>query len=401
MSACAAVMTGRGAGAIATIQLAGDGAERTLKRVFQPGNDNPLELTAGRILLGHIIDGDEIVDQVTIGCEGSGVFVIHCHGNPLIVERIAGLVQRHGADLISAGAMLSRIFAARESTDAMAVEARLALATVKTLAGAEILHHQIEAGLSARIRQWRRDALALPRVAAEARQILADSEPARLLIRGCVVALVGPPNTGKSTLLNTLAGREKAVVTDVRGTTRDWVWAEIHIPPLAVTLIDTAGLDPALAAAGDIDRAAQEKSIEIIDRADLTLLVLDAGQPVRQLDEALADKLRDKRTIVVLNKADLTQSSGAAVLPAHPGPSIRVSAVQGTGIEALAQAVRNVCRVADFDPRRVVAFTDRQRDLLEQLATAKTCGEAGSLMEALLRGPVDCETSAALYNRFV
>jgi predicted GTPase len=141
----------------------------------------------------------------------------------------------------------------------------------------------VKAGLAQRARQWLAglDSLSLDEIAAQAKQILEDSDTARLILSGCTIALVGPPNTGKSTLLNTLAGREKAIVTEIAGTTRDWVSAEIRIPPLAATVLDTAGLDDALAAGGRIDRAAQQKSLEALDRADLILLVLDASQPVQ------------------------------------------------------------------------------------------------------------------------
>ena len=157
---------------------------------------------------------------------------------------------------------LPRFWTSREPQDSIGVEAKLALTTVKTMEGASLIANQVKAGLAEKVRQWRArlDSTPLEEIAAEAGQILKDSEPARLIISGCTIALVGPPNTGKSTLLNTLAGREKAIVSDIRGTTRDWVSAEIRIPPLAVTIIDTAGLDPALGAADGIDQAAQPKA---------------------------------------------------------------------------------------------------------------------------------------------
>jgi len=391
MEAFAAVLTGRSAGAIATIQLVGDSAEAVLARLFRRTGDKPLELAPGRILLGHVVDDNEAVDQVTVGCESPGVFAIHCHGNPLIVERIMGLLRRDGVKLLTAEQLLPKTLATQPSLNSIAVEAQLALTTVKTIRGAEILAHQIESGLSAKVRQWQHelDRMPLSRIAAEAEQILRDSEPAQLIISGCTIALIGPPNTGKSTLLNTLAGREKAVVTDVRGTTRDWVSAEVHIPPLMATIIDTAGLDPSLATGGEIDLAAQQKSVEIIDRADVVLLILDASQPADQLSKALTEALLSKRAIVVLNKADLPERFEPNFLPPHLGRPIRISARQGVGIEDLIHAIHEACDLADFDSHAAVVFTDRQRVLMRQLASVHSCREADALMGDLLHRPIE------------
>jgi tRNA modification GTPase len=390
MSAFAAVMTGRGMGAVATIEVTGDGAEAILTTLVRRTGNRPLESTTGQILLGHIVDGDEAVDQVTVGCESPGVFAIHCHGNPLIVERIMGLLQRHGVKLLTAEQLLTKTLAAQPPLNSIAAEAKLALTTVKTIAGAEILAHQIDSGLSAKVRQWQQEFNKMPlsQIAAEAERILRDSEPARLIIGGCTIALIGPPNTGKSTLLNTLAGREKAVVTDVRGTTRDWVSAEIHIPPLAATVIDTAGLDSSLASCGEIDQAAQQKSVEIIDRADLILLILDASQPADQLSTTLVDKLLKKRTIVVLNKADLPERFESSSLPARLGQPIRISAKQGDGIEDLIHAIHQACGLPEFDRLASIAFTGRQRKALVQLRVAASVSEAAQIIEELICGPL-------------
>jgi tRNA modification GTPase len=391
MDVWAAVMTGPGAGAIATIQLFGASAEAVLREVFRRKGDKPFEPATGRILLGCIVDDDETVDEVTIGCEGPHTFAIHCHGNPLLVERIIKRLQHRGVQPVSPDHLLLRIMAAREPQDAISIEAKLVLTTVKTVEGAVLVTRQVKAGLAQKARQWR-DSLpsrSLEEVAAEARQILRDSEPARLIISGCTIALVGPPNTGKSTLLNTLAGREKAIVTDLPGTTRDWVSAEIHIPPLAATLIDTAGLDLTLSATTSaIDQAAQRQSTEILARADLVLLVLDRSRPAGQISPDWANRLSGRRTLVVLNKSDLPPQFDAACLPEQLGQRIPLSAKQGTGIHDLIRAVHQACRVTGLPSDCLVASTDRQRRLLRELQRAKSRNEAAALVRELLAGPV-------------
>ncbi|MBN2132540.1 MAG: 50S ribosome-binding GTPase [Sedimentisphaerales bacterium] len=392
MRASAAVMTGPGAGAIATIQLLGASARDVLQNIFQPIGGTPLEFTAGRILLGHIVDRDNVIDQVTIGCEAPDTFAIHCHGNPLIVERIMELLQRRGVALVPAGQLLARMLAEKRPHNAIAVEARVALTTVKTVEGARILAHQIEAGLCETAEDWRRCAESgdLERIVTQAKRILRDSDTARLILSGCTIVLTGPPNTGKSTLLNALAGREKALVTDVEGTTRDWVSAEIHIPPLGATVIDTAGLDADLAAAPgrDIDKAAQARAVELLERADVVLLVLDAGRDACPFDPHLVERLAGKRTIVVLNKSDLPSRLDPASLPQPLGPAIPISAKNETGIEDLIHAIHHACNVTTFNHHTPIAFTQRQRALIERLAAA-TCPERALVsIKGLLHGAV-------------
>jgi tRNA modification GTPase len=391
MAVLAAVMTGPGAGAIATIEVFGTAAETVLRGIFTRKGGKPFELTTGRILLGSIVDNGETVDEVTIGCEGLHAFAIHCHGSPLLVERIMRLLRQQGVQPIPADQMLLHVMTAREPRDAVGTEARLALTTVKTVEGAALIMHQVTTGLTQKARRWRDSLPATPveQIAVEASQILRDSEPARLMISGCTIALVGPPNTGKSTLLNALAGREEAIVTDVPGTTRDWVSAEIHIPPLAATLIDTAGLDSTLPAADNtIDQAAQRKSAEVLERADLVLLVLDRSRPASPIELDLVNRLSGRRIIVVLNKSDLPPQLDPACLPEQISERVPVSAKQGTGIDALIHAVHQVCRVAAFPSDCLVAFTDRQRRLLGELQRATSGKEAASLVSELLEGPL-------------
>ena len=147
MDVRAAVMTGPGAGAIATIGLLGESIPAVLNAVFRPVGAGPADFCTGRIALGHIVDGDEIIDQVTVGCEAPREFAIHCHGNPLIVEAIMKLLQRHGVELLPARQWHARMLAADASKPYIAIEARRALTTVKTIEGARIIAGQVEGGL--------------------------------------------------------------------------------------------------------------------------------------------------------------------------------------------------------------------------------------------------------------
>ena len=137
MTVFAAVMTGRGTGAISTIQLFGPSAEGILKKIFKPARPKPPALQPGNILLGTIKDGQKTIDQVTIGCEGPENFAIHCHGNPLIVEMIMQLLQKHAARLLSTGELLIKILSKQKDTNAIEIEAKLAQSKARTIEAAK------------------------------------------------------------------------------------------------------------------------------------------------------------------------------------------------------------------------------------------------------------------------
>lgn len=392
MTALAAVMTDKGTGAIATIQLFGDSAEAVLKKIFKPTDAKPPTFRTGKILLGTINDGSETIDQVVIGCEAAESFAINCHGNPLIVEMIMELLRRCGAELVTAEQLLAKSLQAQQPVNTIAIEAKLMLPKTKTLAGAKIVANQVETGLGKKVTEWLRDinTLSLKQIKAQARQILNNSVPARLIIAGCKSAIIGPPNTGKSTLLNCLSGRQKAIVTDIKGTTRDWVSAQCQIPPLALELFDTAGLDERLAAASKdtIAKAAQRKSLEILEQADLVLLVLDNSQPVSQLNQQVVRRVAGKKVLTVLNKSDLPAVLDAADLPQVLADTVKISAKFATGIEQLAEKIRQICGVDNFDLRQPVCFSSRQESLLRQLKKTRSKSQAGYLITALLKGQV-------------
>jgi len=393
MSALAAVMTDKGTGAIAIIQLFGDSAEAILKKVFMPTSPKPTTFQTGKILLGTINDGAETIDQVVIGCEAANSFAINCHGNPLIVEMIMQLLRRCGAELVTAEQLLAKTLQAQQPISTIELEVKLVLPKTKTLSGAKIVANQIEAGLARKVTEWLRDINTIPlkAIKTQAGQILNNSVPARLIIAGCKAAIVGPPNSGKSTLLNCLSGRQKAIVTDIKGTTRDWVSAQCQIPPLALELIDTAGLDERLAAVSKdaIAKAAQKKSLQILEQADLVLLVLDNSEPVSQLDERLIKKIAKKRVLTVLNKSDLPARLVTAELPEVLANTVRISAKFGTGIDNLAERIRHLCGVADFDLHEPICFTSRQENLLKQLRKAASKSQAASIITEVLNGQID------------
>ncbi len=386
MHVFAAVMTGKGTGAISTIQVFGDSAEIILQRIFKPAGTKPAVFKPGKILLGTITRDNETIDQVTIGCEGPGTIAINCHGNPLIVEMIMQLLSRHGAKLLTAEQMLCKTLAAQKHINTIELEAQLAQPRAKTIEGAKIVINQIKAGLSKKAAEWLNniDAISLEQITADAKQILETSRTAKLIIYGCTAVIAGPPNTGKSTLLNCLAGRPKAIVTDIKGTTRDWVSSRCQISPLSVELIDTAGLDCALSTT--IEKESQKRAVQISEKADLVLLVLDNSQTEYQLNEKFLEKIADKKILTVLNKSDLPAKLDVDKLPELLDNPVRISAKFGTNIDKLLQKTRAVLGVDDFDLKLAVCITRRQEKLVKQLKKAKSKSEAVSIITELLNG---------------
>jgi tRNA modification GTPase len=381
-------MTGKGTGAISTILVFGDSAEDIIKKLFQPTWKESAKFETDKILLGTIHDGDKKIDQVTIGCEQSRTFAINCHGNPLLVEMIIQLLRRNGVQILSAEQLQTKILSAQEKTGSIAIEAKLVQPKAKTLEGTKIVLNQIDSGLSKTAKGWLEnlDDIYPDKIQAEAAEILQRSRTAKLIIYGCKAVLTGPANSGKSSLLNCLAGRQKSIVTEISGTTRDWVTAEFLIDSVSLELTDTAGLiEKSTTLENTIEEASQNKAIETIEQADLILLVLDNSQN-NDLDNPLIERIADKKMVTVLNKSDLPEKFDTNKLPDFLSNTVKISAKTGDGIDKLTEKILQTIKTAEFNPRNSVCFTDRQENLFMQLVTAKSKEQAVSIITELLNG---------------
>ncbi len=324
MNARACVTTAKGTAAIASILIEGPDATAILANIFKSTGGKKPDFVPGDVCVGDITDNNQIVDHVVIACKAGDSFEICCHGNPLIVEAIMRRLAAGGAQLVTAEEIVTEKFAA-ESENAIAAESKLQQLKAATIEGVRIIAHQSSAGLAQTVHKWLSDldsltlknsnktplvipseanvipseaeesAKTAPRsgssysspvlsecirqIAGECKEILARSQTAKLIIHGCKAVIAGPPNSGKSTLLNCLAGRQKAIVTDIAGTTRDWVSATCRMPPLVVEFIDTAGLDETLTPKGGIDHQAQKKTSDLLSRPVLHLQTSGRVQP--------------------------------------------------------------------------------------------------------------------------
>jgi len=388
MDTTAALITPRGTGAISTIQLYGSGAKGIVGDIFKASGKTCSEYAVGDIVLGRIVDSEgKIIDQVLIGCEAENTYAVNCHGNPLIVESILNLLRGKGVSVLGRGEYLQNYLLKTTSLNAIEIESRICRIDSVTLDGARIIANQSGGGLNKILSDWleRIDSIEMGEIKSRVERILADSEAGGVIINGCRVVLAGGPNTGKSSILNLLAGREKSIVTEIEGTTRDYTSAHCRVGRLVAEVYDTAGLDVMLAGRGAIDRRSQEKSIEMIGLADVVLMVVDSSRGFERSGNFDIEKFGNKRVITILNKSDLETKTGREDLPRSLRKNcVRMSALTGDGVGELAAKIAEVLGVADFDMDIAVCFTSRQRGLLDGILSAEGEMSAGSLIRKLL-----------------
>jgi tRNA modification GTPase len=369
----AAVITPPGTAAIGAILLCGEGAREILQATFRTKSPGEVRFEPGRIFVGQITDGAEMIDQVVIGCEAPDRYAIHCHGNPLLVESLMELFARRGAEPVSAETLLYSK-AVSEETTTIAAEAKIERLKAVTMEGYCLISNQTAGGLS----RWATDTLSsgeaglLPDIQEQCRKILADSRIAQRIISGCRAAIVGPPNSGKSTLFNRLCGASKSIVADIGGTTRDWVSAIWRVPSLRVELFDTAGLEETLAVADPLQAASQQRTHEIIREAAVLIAVLDGSRP---LGRFTLHAVEGQSVILVLNPNHLSFAFTERV---------NLSAQTGQGVEELTAALRRATGIDGFDLSRPACFTPRQLEVVTKLSQCGDPRKAILLLEQLL-----------------
>lgn len=358
----AAILTPTGQGGIAILHVAGPRAFELAGALFRPKNGGAVAPDARRLRYGHIVDGDEVVDEVLVRLvpaagAGEDRVEVNCHGGLVAVQRVLECFARRGVETVEPQAFMQRT--ARGPLEA---EAAAALQHAATPLGAEVLLDQLDGALERALRAlpWERPADA----AAALRALLATERLGRALWQPLRVALVGPVNAGKSSLFNALAREDRMIVSPTPGTTRDAVSALVALGGLPVRLTDTAGEREAGSA---IEREAIARARAAAAEADLAVLVLDgseAHEPPTRLVNAAG--------LVALNKRDLGLAPWARALP----KAVAVSAMRGEGLDALAAAIgAALVGEAAREPGQAVVFTERQGRLL---AHALACVEAGA-----------------------
>ncbi len=354
-----------GTGGIAVIRISGERAHSALSAVFCPAGD--AEMKPRYLHHGYVKDGGETVDEaMAVIFNAPSTYTredmaeLHVHGGSLHVQKAIGLLCRHGVrpaqpgeftkrafyngriDLSQAEALMDFIGAATElsSRSALrAMEGDLSRLVKDLSAKLKDVMAGIEAGLdfpdeTADERHDEQLVSELTYIAGELKKLESSFRTGRVLREGFPVAIVGRPNVGKSSLLNALLGRERAIVTDIPGTTRDIIEECADIGGLLVRFADTAGLRPA---ADEVEKIGVSRAREYLEKSGLALFVIDGGQMWTAQDEAVIELLRDRPALAVLNKSDVPQQIGIDFVQEKlPGvPVLSVSAVQGQGLDDL------------------------------------------------------------------
>ena len=358
----AAQATPSGEGGIAIVRLSGARCEEILLRVFRPKNGKPL---ASRMLtFGHVMDGDVVVDEAMAvlfraphSYTREDVAEIHCHGSDALVRRILLLLLDHGARMARPGEFTCRAFL-NGRIDLAQAEAVMRMIRASSDRAMTSAIRQMEGGVSAFVRTAREEIVALlaeiaaaidfpdeveesetaqqvhARCGAIRDRLLASCDPraGRIEDEGLRVVLCGRPNAGKSSLLNALLGGERAIVTEIPGTTRDTLTESIQTDGLKICLTDTAGLRET----GDaVERIGVSRARKALHEADVRVLVLDSSCATSAEDRAALCDLAPH--IVVLSKGDLPPVvSASAAAEEFPGAQvITVCAPRGEGLDAL------------------------------------------------------------------
>jgi tRNA modification GTPase len=379
----ASLLTPPGSGAIGVVRVSGAEALACLRAVFRTGGVDSVGeamFNGSQIRLGQLCVGDQVVDDVLVSRvteKTPPTFDISAHGGVRVLECILTAFQNTGAKVSSSElhnrscgggggqrSGLDCVWPGVGAADGFECEIIEALCRAKTARAAKFL-----------ARQRRVFPVALERIQgacdddpAGARNallaLLTGAEAARFLVDGAVIVLIGPPNSGKSTLFNRLAGRGASIVSSMAGTTRDWVTESVEVYGVPLTICDTAGLHET---SDSIERLAIAAGTVASQRADLCLLVLDATSGLEpNLDDVTGRSRRADRLLTVANKCDLVPEATVSSLCANgpPGTVVRLSALKGTGLDAIVRMVFSRLGFDSFDDTRPVAFTARQQNLL-------------------------------------
>lgn len=368
----AAVATPPGEGGIAVVRVSGPDAEEIGGAIFCRKNRTKGRLKSHSLYHGWVRDprSDAVLDEVLLtvmrkprSYTGETVVEVHCHGGAFLAREILRLILSQGARHAEPGEFTKRAFL-NGRLDLAQAEAVLDLIQARTQKGLSLAVAQVEGGISDWVGEMRSSlldcmvqveaAIDFPEEEIELLQrdqlaqrigdfrdkisvILDTYEWCRLHREGARVCICGRPNVGKSSLLNTLIGEERVIVTPIPGTTRDVVEESLNLGGLPLVLWDTAGMRET---DNQIERIGVELSKRYIDKADLVMLVLDGSNELTTEDESLIRKI-DNKMMVVLNKNDLPTKLDTKALKPFPTVGIySVSAKLGSGIEELKNGLR-------------------------------------------------------------
>ncbi|MDR0294881.1 MAG: tRNA uridine-5-carboxymethylaminomethyl(34) synthesis GTPase MnmE [Prevotellaceae bacterium] len=418
-STICAVSTASGVAGVAVIRISGERAIGICEQIFTPKKSGkPLASQKSHSLsFGRIMDGEKVIDEVLVSVfraphsfTGEEVVEIACHGSPYIQQQIMQLLIRHGARAAAAGEFTQRAFL-NGRMDLAQAEAVADLIVAENAAAHQVAMQQMRGGFSQELQELREQLLNFVSLLeleldfseedvefadrSQLNQLLAQlqSSTGRLLQsfslgnvikNGVPVAILGATNVGKSTLLNALLGEERAIVSDIHGTTRDSIEDTITLNGIQFRFIDTAGLRHS---SETIEQLGIMRTYDKLRQAAIVLLVLDTTrqETFATIDEIKAQLNENQQLIVVVNKADLQEElqvtsyklqgkkvQGSSPFTLHPSPFtlITISAKYKQGIDQLIAALAATVNLSPLSRNEIVLTNVRHYEALQATAEA-------------------------------
>jgi len=418
----AAISTAYGTGGIGIIRISGSSAFDIAESVFR-GKKNFGQIKSHTINYGKIVDpqSGEMVDEVLLSKMAApntftreDIVEINCHGGMIVLKRILEILLNRGARLAEPGEFTRRAFL-NGRIDLSQAEAVIDIINSKTDESSRAAVEQLEGKLSKKLKEARSRLIELiahievtvdypehdieeitGRQVYESLVVIRDSllkivegfEKGRILREGINTVIIGRPNVGKSSLLNELSGKNRAIVTEIPGTTRDIIEEYININGIPVRIVDTAGIRET---EDVVEKIGVERTEKAINQADLIIMMLDAADGIGKDDMRILDGLGDKKMIVLLNKIDLSDESAVKSIEEKlPGKNvIKTSVKLGIGIEDLGKKISELFLKGDIKENNEFLVTNiRHKNLIDK--AVKSIGEAIEAYEASMS--LDCIT---------
>ena len=396
----AAIGTALSNSGISIIRISGKDSLNIINKIFSSSS----KLEPNHIIYGKIIDNGEILDNVLVSYfkaphsyTGEDVCEINCHGGTQITKDILEIVLENGATLAEPGEFSKRAFL-NGKMDLSQAEAVINLINAKTKTESRIAAKNMEGDLSKKIKELREELVELmaqievsvdypeydyeeveptsitsllDKKISEIKHILDTYDHGKYIKNGVNVAILGKPNVGKSSLLNNLANYEKAIVTDIPGTTRDIVEETINLGNIVLNISDTAGIRDT---DDIIEKIGVEKSLKILDEVDLVLYLINGEEGISKEDFQILSKIKNKgiKYIPVINKMDLTKKSILSTIMnelEHNGikKAVCISAQENDGIDDLKNEITRLFNVSDLDySHELIITNERHKDLLKK-----------------------------------
>ncbi len=397
----AAISTAIGEAGIGIVRISGSRSLDIANRIFKGAKVESLdESKSRRMVYGHIYNGEELVDEVLISyMKGPYTYTredmveIYCHGGIIAVRRVLETVLKNGAELAEAGEFTKRAFL-NGRLDLSQAEAVMDLINAKTDKSYDTSMSQLEGGLSDKIREIREILIDLiARVEAsidypdeddivdvayeevyeksllvkeEIEGLLSTVGRGKILRDGLNTVILGKPNVGKSSLLNAILKEQRAIVTDVPGTTRDIIEEYVNIDGIPLRIVDTAGIRDT---DDVVEKIGVDRAKESLEDADLIIAVFDLSKDLTEEDRHIIELIRNKKSIIILNKIDLPRKfTREDVLgDMEDKRIIESSMISNIGIKDLEDSIKDMFYDGDLDLKSDIVVTNtRHKNQLEK-----------------------------------